>query len=91
MSRAEASSVMFECAAVEGRHHEHQRLPAAERNHEARQEQQMVRAVEDVRKAQPHESQRGLVPARIERDHARIARELEPPDRAIGSHAIAAW
>ena len=41
----------------------------------------MIDAVEDVVEAEPHEAQRGLVPARIERDEPGIADELE---RALG-------
>ena len=44
----------------------------------------MVGAVEDVPEAQPDEPERGLVPARIETDEARIALELERAHRAAG-------
>ena len=39
---------------------------AAKRNHQAEQKQQVVRAVQNVIKAQVEESQRGLMPAGIE-------------------------
>src|SRR6187455_1658303 len=47
------------------------------RHDEAQQEQQMVGAAEDVLEALHEESQHRLMPARIERDHAGVAFELE--------------
>ena len=57
---------------------------APEGDHEAQQEQQVVRPVEDVEEAEGDEPKGGLMPSRIQPDQARIAGQLEGPDRASG-------
>ena len=79
---AEAMSVI-ECADRERGDDEHERPKAAERDHEAEEEQQVVGAVEDVNEAELDEPQRRLVPARIEPDESRIPRQLERPFDAV--------
>ena len=59
-----------------------ERADAPERNHQAEQEQQVIDAVEDVEEAVLDESQRRLVPARIELHDAGIAVHVE---RALGA------
>ncbi len=68
----------------EGRDDDDQRPQAPERHHQADQEQEMVRALEDVPKTRDHEAQRRLMPARIEMHQAGIALELEGPNGAAG-------
>ena len=82
-SKADAMSVI-ECATVKAVTTEHERAEAAERDHQAEQEQQVIGAVEDVKEAQLDEPQRRLVPPRIEPDEPRIARQLERPFDAAG-------
>jgi hypothetical protein len=65
-------------------HHRDQRAEAAERDHQAEQEQQVIGAVEDVEEAELDELQRRLVPARIELDQTGVAEELETAHRAAG-------
>ena len=62
---------VIECAIVNAVTISDERAEAAERDHEAEQEQQVIGAVEDVREPELHEAPRGLVPARIEPDEAR--------------------
>ncbi len=66
----------------ERRHDRDERADPSERNDEAEQEQEVVRAVENVRESERDESHGGLVPPRIERNHAGVAFELERADRA---------
>ena len=47
-----------------------------ERNHQTQQEEQVINAVEDMPEAQRHKPERGMVPAGIEPDQARVARKL---------------
>src|ERR1700748_3050705 len=54
-----------------------------EGKHEAEEEKKMVRAVEDVEKAETHKAQRRLMPAGVEPYETRIARKLE------GAHGAA--
>src|SRR5579863_6039221 len=57
-----------------------QRTEAAERDHQAKEEQQVVGAVQDVLESQLDETRRRLLPSWIERHRARIRRQL------IGAH-----
>ena len=66
----------------EGGDDRHQRADAAERNHQAEQEQQVIHAAQDVEEPVHDEAPRRLEPARIQRHDARVAVELE---RALGS------
>src|SRR4051812_13025542 len=50
---------------------------AAERDHQAREEQQVVGTVEDMRDAETNEPRRGLLPSRVQPHQSGIARELE--------------
>ena len=68
----------------EGRDDEHERPEAAERDHQAEQEQQVIGSVQDVEEAQLHEPQRRLMPPGIEPDDPRISRQLERPFDAAG-------
>ncbi|MFO1269882.1 MAG: hypothetical protein U1F67_25805 [Rubrivivax sp.] len=54
------------------------------RDRQARDEEQVVSAIENVREAFTHEAPRGLVPARIERDEAGVAVPLEGALGALG-------
>ena len=65
-------------------HHGNQMAQAAQWNHQAEQEQEMVHAFEDVFKAHDDEAQRRLVPARVEFNEPRIAEIVESPLAAIG-------
>ena len=67
----------------EGGDHQEQRAQAPQWNHEAKQEQQVIGAVENMEKAQLDEAERGLVPARVERHHPGIAGEF------VGAHCSA--
>ena len=73
---------VIECATVNDGDDHDQRPHAAERDHEAQQEQQVIDAVEDVQKARLDETQRRLVPARIEPHQAGVAVQVE---RALGA------
>jgi hypothetical protein len=64
----------------EGRDDDDERPQAAERGHQADQEQQVIGAFENVPEARYHEAQRGLMPARIEMHEAGIAIEFEGPN-----------
>ena len=70
----------------EGRDDGDQRAEAAERDDQAEQEQQVVGAVQNVLEAKLHEAPRGLEPARVEFDQARVAPELEGADRVVRQH-----
>ena len=61
----------------EGGDNDNQRPQAAERQHQAKQEQQVVDAVEDVKEAKLHETPGGLMPARIQANEPRVADVLE--------------
>jgi hypothetical protein len=67
----------------ERRDDEHERAEAAEGDHQAEDEQQVVGAIEDVLEAEPDEGERRLVPARIEPHEAGVATVLEGPDRTV--------
>ena len=58
----------------EGGDDDDERPEAAERDHQAEQEEQVVGAVENVKEARDDEAPRRLVPARIEPHQPRIAR-----------------
>src|SRR5262245_59991864 len=59
-----------------------ERPQPAERDHEAEEKQQMIRAVEDVLEPEADDMQRRLVPPRIESHDARIAFQLEGAHRS---------
>src|SRR5262252_1743412 len=61
----------------------HERAQTAEGNHQAAQKQQVVRAAEDVKEPEVDESQRCLVPARIQTHETRVALELEGARRSL--------
>src|SRR2546422_3019609 len=65
-------------------HRQDERAQAPEREHEAKQEQQVVDSVQDVQEPQLDEPQRSLVPARIKPDEARVAVELVSARRSAG-------
>ena len=60
----------------EGRHDQHQRAQPPERDDQAAEKEQVVRAVEDVLEAQPDEAPGGLEPAGVERHDTWVAGEL---------------
>src|ERR1044071_8117578 len=57
-------------------HHHNQRTNLPEWDHEAEKKEQMIGAVKDVEETFLDEPQSSLMPARIQVDHSRIAREL---------------
>src|SRR5258707_12313902 len=59
-----------------------ERAKAAEGDHQAKQKQKMVGAVENVEKTQIDKSQGRLAPPRIETDKTRIASEFERANSA---------
>ena len=72
------------------RDHRDQRPQLPERNHQTQQEEQVINAVEDVPEAQRHEPERGMVPAGIEPDQARVAGETGRPARRRWAEGIGA-
>ena len=71
---------VIECATVNDGHHRNQRAEFPERDDQAKQEQQVVRAIEDVKEAQLDELPRGLEPPGIEVHQARIAEKFKSAD-----------
>src|SRR6266566_2409767 len=65
-------------------HHRDQRAEAAERDHQAEQEQQVVGPVQDVEEAELDEPASGLMPSGIQVDQSRIANELIGANGAAG-------
>ena len=61
-----------------------ERLDAAERDDEAEQKEEMVRATENVDETETHESQRRLMPPRIEPHDTGIADEFERAHDSVG-------
>src|SRR5690242_4510051 len=61
-----------------------ERAKPAERDDQAKEEKEMVSAVEDVKKSQIHKAQSRLVPSRIEPDETRVAVQFESADRTTG-------
>src|SRR5258707_1231266 len=61
-----------------------ERAKAAKGDHQAKQEEQMVGAIENVEKTKVHETHSRLVPSRIETDKAGIADEFERANTAAG-------
>ncbi len=76
MPNADAMSVT-ECAMVNAVTTTSSGRSLPERNHQAQQEQQVIRAVEDVPEPLLHEEEERLVPPRIEPHDARVAMHVE--------------
>jgi hypothetical protein len=70
----------------ECRHNRHQRAEPPERNHQAKQEQQVVGSLQNVQEPQVDEGERRLIPDRIQIHHPGIGLELKRPHAATRQH-----